>query len=239
MEAMVSKVRHFLKQLSARYDMRSLVFWEVVSGIILSVSLMFLFLSISGAVLDHQTVFFDNSISKYIYSLRQPWLTNMMILISLLGEQMLIFLAIFVIVLLTMKSHKKEMFVFIILLIIGLIATSLLKISFKVPRPEGFALIKINSYSFPSGHALNSVLFYGVLAYFAFHFTKSKALTICAVLASVVLVFLIGVSRVYLGVHRPSDVVAGDIVGFWLLVTVILIDKTIQYFKLVKEPKKS
>ncbi len=236
---MASNIRGLLNQLSVKYDMRSLIFWEVAFGMVLSVFLMFMFLSVSSAVLDNQTLNFDTTISQVIYAQRQPWLKNPMIIVSLMGEQMIIVLAILIVALLTSKKHKKESMVFLILLVMGLIATSLLKLFFKVPRPDGFALVPVNSYSFPSGHALNSMLFYGVLAYFAFHFTKSKKISAIALVGFLMIVFLIGVSRIYLGVHRPSDVIAGYIFGFWLMITVILIDKTITYFKLINEPKNS
>lgn len=236
---MFNRVRQFMNQLRVKYDMRSLIFWEVALGIILSVSLMLIFLSVTSAVLNNQTRSFDTTVSQVIFSQHQPWLTNLMIYISLLGEQFIILLALIVIVFITSKKHQKESIVFSTLLIIGLIATSLLKTGFKVPRPEGFALINESSYSFPSGHALNAFLFYGALAYFAYHFTKSKKLSAIALVGFLMIVFLIGLSRIYLGVHHPSDVVAGYIFGFWLLVTVILIDKTITYFKLINETKKS
>lgn len=233
---MIPRLKHFLNRLSLKFEIRSIIFLEVAAGIFLSFLLLLLFLFISDAVLDHQTIYLDNMISQYINTFRQPWLTRVMFSISLLGEQILIIQAIFVVILLTTRRHKKETLVFSILLVIGLVVTNLLKVSFKIPRPEEFALIKMNSYSFPSGHSLNSFLFYGTLSYYTYHLTRNKIISFFVSLISLCLVFLIGISRVYLGVHRPSDVVAGYIAGFWLLATVVLIDKTIEYYKFVKEP---
>jgi undecaprenyl-diphosphatase len=54
-------------------------------------------------------------------------------------------------------------------------------------------------------------------------------------ISATVLIFFIGLSRIYLGVHHPSDVLAGFIAGFWLLSTTIFIDKTIIFFRIIRE----
>ena len=117
----------------------------------------------------------------------------------------------------------------------GLIATTILKIFFKVPRPIFNTLSIEHSYSYPSGHALNSFLFYGAISYFIYHFTKNKKLSAVISVVCIFMVFSIGLSRIYLGVHRTSDVIAGYIFGFWLFVVIILIDKTITFLRLIRE----
>jgi undecaprenyl-diphosphatase len=97
------------------------------------------------------------------------------------------------------------------------ILDNLLKFVFRVPRPTPFFGNSPMSFSFPSGHALFSSCFFGAAALFFVRRTKSRPRK--SVLASVlvVLVFGIGLSRVYLGVHYPSDVAGGYLVGiFWL-----------------------
>jgi undecaprenyl-diphosphatase len=103
---------------------------------------------------------------------------------------------------------------------------TLLKITFHRARPDTLYAhdMRIKSYSFPSGHAFGSIFFYGLLAYLAFNYLPQPWNVIVA-LALVFLIFLIGVSRVYLGAHFPSDVVAGWLFGFVCLVLVIKIVK--------------
>lgn len=96
-----------------------------------------------------------------------------------------------------------------------------LKIVFERPRPEGEALIQATGSSFPSGNALMAASFYGLVAYMLYALWRKRkpglAWTVAAV--GLLLVVAIGASRVYLGVHYPSDVLAGFAIGgAWMLV---------------------
>ena len=147
-------------------------------------------------------------------SFRQEWLTNLMKFLSLLGSDFIIFGSIVIIIFLTLRKHRKESFIFLLLLIMGAVATTTLKLLFKIPRPEILPLEIENSFSYPSGHTLNSFIFYGTISYFMYHFTKKIKASIAFLLFSLTLIFFIGISRVYLGVHYPSDVGAGYVLGF-------------------------
>jgi membrane-associated phospholipid phosphatase len=94
----------------------------------------------------------------------------------------------------------------------------LLKDLFARPRPHfGHPLVVETSYSFPSGQAMESLVVYGMLAYFALLTLRSKRMRVVSVGGAVVLVTLIGFSRVYLGAHYVSDVVGGFAAwGAWL-----------------------
>ena len=85
---------------------------------------------------------------------------------------------------------------------------------------------------------MNSFIFYCLLAYFVYHFTKNRTLSIWASIAALGLILLIGLSRVYLGVHYPSDVIAGYIAGLFVFVTAIVLDKTVLWLKLRREKKR-
>jgi undecaprenyl-diphosphatase len=98
------------------------------------------------------------------------------------------------------------------------------KISFERIRPEFERLIEINGYSFPSGHAMISIAFFGMLSYLLvqnykiLHSYKELVYGL-----TVLFVFLVGFSRVYLGVHYPTDVLGGYLAGgTWLLLCVLL-----------------
>ncbi|HEU5138613.1 MAG TPA: phosphatase PAP2 family protein [Bacillales bacterium] len=99
-----------------------------------------------------------------------------------------------------------------------------LKTIFARPRPDLEHLIQANYYSFPSGHAMNSTAFFGFLAYLLHRRLKRKGKPTAWVWAAAcVLIFLIGLSRVYLGVHFPLDVFGGFLAGgSWLFLTLFL-----------------
>lgn len=231
-------IRKFLNIILTKEEIRSLIFLEVVSGIFLSISSLIFFFYLTNAVLDKQTVIFDNTITSIVFALRQPWLTKIMLFLTTLGSEVIIFSSIVIVIFLTKRRHKRESFIFSIMLLMGAITTTLLKIMLKVPRPHISALVVENTYSYPSGHALNSLLFYATISFFIYHFTKNKVTSLVISIFATILIFIIGLSRVYLGVHHPSDVLAGYIAGFWLFTTTIFIDKTIIFFRMIRESSK-
>lgn len=96
-------------------------------------------------------------------------------------------------------------------------------------RPLGAELYESSLYSFPSGHSLNSFFFYGFISFIMFRFAKislNKKYLVSSILFA--LVILIGASRLYLGVHFLSDVVAGFLVGWFWLNTALYFVKDIQ-----------
>jgi len=97
----------------------------------------------------------------------------------------------------------------------------LLKNLFGRPRPDIPLLEEARGLSFPSGHALMSVTFYGLLIYIAWKLIRLKWLKWTLVIFLVFLIFVIGLSRIYLRVHYASDVLAGFAVGFlWLVFSI-------------------
>jgi undecaprenyl-diphosphatase len=99
-----------------------------------------------------------------------------------------------------------------------------LKYAFHRLRPEPFFGIAPESYSFPSGHALYSCCFYAVLANALASRTRSRVLRVCIRFVALLLTTAIGLSRIYLGVHYPSDVLGGYIVALFWISAVIVID---------------
>jgi undecaprenyl-diphosphatase len=101
-----------------------------------------------------------------------------------------------------------------------------LKHLFGRQRPEVPLLFEAEGLSFPSGHALFSITFYGLLVYIIFHSVKQKGLRWTLIVFLIILMFVIGFSRVYLRVHYASDVIAGFCVGFmWLVFAIWMLNR--------------
>lgn len=101
----------------------------------------------------------------------------------------------------------------------ALVINQLLKFIVQRPRPEGFRLVDESGYSFPSGHSMVAMAFYGFLIYLVWHYERDcvERWLWCVCLAFIIAG--IGMSRIYLGVHYASDVVAGFLVSLaWLAV---------------------
>ncbi len=97
----------------------------------------------------------------------------------------------------------------------------ILKIIFKRPRPIEHRLISESGYSFPSGHSMASMAFYGFLIYLIYKYVENKYLKIGFICLLSCLIVLIGVSRIYLGVHYLSDVLSGFLISLIVLLIYI------------------
>ena len=106
--------------------------------------------------------------------------------------------------------HKKSpLNIFVPLnLAIVTIANQILKMIIQRPRPENSLIIE-TGYSFPSGHSMVSAAFYGLLIYYSYEYIKDKKVKMILITILTLLILTVGYSRIYLGVHYPSDVLAG------------------------------
>ena len=93
-----------------------------------------------------------------------------------------------------------------------------LKLILQRPRPIDHRLIEETGYSFPSGHSMASMAFYGFLIYLIYKNVKNKYIKRISIIALSILIVLIGASRIYLGVHYTSDVIAGFLIAIAYLI---------------------
>lgn len=85
------------------------------------------------------------------------------------------------------------------------------------PRPEGISLVTEAGFSFPSGHSMAAMAFFGLLVWLIWHYEKDRAMRVACCTTLVLVIVMVGVSRVYLGVHYASDVIGGFCVSLaWL-----------------------
>ena len=153
---------------------------------------------------------FDLSITQGIVSARTPELNLVFLNLTNLGNA-LPFLTIFLFSSILLLVYKKYISVLILSLTVlgGQILVYTIKLIIQRARPETiFALIKEDGFSFPSGHTFIAVCFWGVLGYLVIKHFKNIYLKFLASIIFLTIVLGIGVSRVYLGVHWASDVIA-------------------------------
>ena len=122
-------------------------------------------------------------------------------------------------------KNKKINTCVVLNLIIVTILNNIIKIIFMRARPDINPLVIETSYSFPSGHSMISMAFYGYLIYIIYtHKDNIKIKWILITLLSI-LILLIGISRIYLGVHYTSDVIGGFCFGISYLIIYIDVTK--------------
>ncbi|HXM98849.1 MAG TPA: diacylglycerol kinase family protein [Candidatus Dormibacteraeota bacterium] len=146
-------------------------------------------------------------------------LTTAMLMLSLIGSwKVMQPLVLAGLAWLLWSGNRREAVVFAVC-VYGALALSVgFKLWFHRPRPSvSWALAHASTYSFPSGHSVDAVAFYGVVALIVLRHTGRKALSSIIVILAILLILGIGVSRIYLGVHYPTDVAAGYLTGsVWL-----------------------
>ena len=131
------------------------------------------------------------------------------------------------------NSNKKKKIGISIPLNLGL--SALLNITLKQilqrPRPIEYRVIDESGYSLPSGHSMVSMAFYGYLIYFIYKHIENKYIKWSLIILLSILIISIGISRIYLGVHYTSDVIAGLLIALSYLIIYINVAKTYIYNK--------
>ncbi|AVX19869.1 undecaprenyl-diphosphatase [Carboxydocella sporoproducens DSM 16521] len=179
---------------------------------------LFWFAKLAEDLIYHELYPFDSLVSGWIQGWRQPWLTELMRAITFMGSgKAVIPLSLLALWLLGhSQAGKRAAQLSGAVLIGGVALEESLKRLFHRPRPPRPWLTEASGFSFPSGHAMIGIIAYGLLAYWAWKLLPRPYNRMAAALA-VFLFLCIGLSRVYLGVHYPSDVLAGFAAGvFWL-----------------------
>lgn len=179
------------------------------------------------AILVHgqKVIKFDDIVINSIQGLETPFLTTIMRFFTFLGSITAIVLLAVVIMLIFYFVFKlrSELLLFLGVIVGANILFITLKLIFHRARPDLHRLIEITGYSFPSGHSTNAIAIYGILSFILWRHIPTKWGRTVVVILSVLMILAIGISRVYLGVHYPSDVIGGYFVGgFWLIISIWL-----------------
>ena len=185
--------------------------WRLLLGLMLSTgSLLFLFW-LTGEVFEGDTAVFDERLRTFVHGYSNPLLTVAIRLVSFLGSTVfLVTLGILNVIVFAFLHLRRELVIFTITMAGEIFLDLTMKAGFMRARPEPFyPYPPLESYSYPSGHALASFCFYGITAWLVATRTGSRRAKVVIWSMAVSLIFLIGLSRIYLGVHYPSDVIAG------------------------------
>ena len=132
-----------------------------------------------------------------------------------------IFLIVLTISLILLIKNKKIGFSIFLNLASVTILNQLLKRILQRPRPTEFRIVEESGYSFPSGHSMVSMAFYGYLIYLIYKYVENKYIKWISIIMLSILICSIGVSRIYLGVHYTSDVLGGFLISISYLIIYI------------------
>ena len=169
---------------------------------------------------------FDTAIREWVYARRNPGLNRVLITITYLGNwQMVSLMGIF---LLMVKSTRMNMGIpFAVISLSSTVVYKAAKEIFQRSRPDfAVRLIEEGGFSFPSGHSMNGLVCYGILIYLIRRYCKNRKLANVLTGLLGFLIIAIGCSRVYVGVHYPTDIIGGWSLGAaYLCIAIIILEK--------------
>lgn len=184
--------------------------WKRILILIICIILFSLIALYHGAQIGREV---DNGVYHFIFSSESFLTTTFFIGITKIGEvYTMAVLSLILVIYLALKHYYVEMLFFVFTMGLSTILNPLLKNIFDRERPTVLRLVEASGYSFPSGHAMGSIAFFGSLIYLAHRLIKSKARIVVYIICTL---FILGIcsSRIYLGVHYPTDIMAGLLGG--------------------------
>jgi membrane-associated phospholipid phosphatase len=199
----------------------------VALGLLASAAMLVLLTEAHQEVIEPQTQNVDLTLLNQTHTLASPAVTTVMQTITMLGSAQALSIVVLAsaLILLLRRAPVEALGLVAAFAGAGLL-DALLKLWFHRERPSvQWALAQESTFSFPSGHAMLSLVIYGMILYLILRLSHSFLLSLAAGLIALPLILGIGVSRVYLGVHYPSDILAGYLAGaLWLLAVILSLE---------------
>lgn len=187
----------------------------LIAGIVVAVIGTWLFAELAEHVMAGGTQAFDEAALRWVSAHHSRVLDDAMLEITALGTGSVVMMIVCISGLfLTLTRHKYSALLLIVATVGGMLLDTMLKLQFDRPRPHIFTWgTQATMSSFPSGHAMSATIVYSTVAYLAARLQKRRWARWLTFLFAAAIILLISVSRIYLGVHYPSDVLGGAIVG--------------------------
>lgn len=210
---MEKKNKEEIKFKDKKENIKNIVFWIAI--FILTI----LFSYIAYNVVMDKITPIDTAVYDLVISLKSTGVTNVVRSITFLCSE--IFMIALAIVLLVIVKNKGISLRLVLNMAGAALLNKIVKVIFARPRPVGINLVEESGYSFPSGHSMISFAFYGYVVYLIYTKIQNKCIKWISITILTVLIPLIGLSRVYLGVHYISDVIGGFVLGYIYLMLFI------------------
>ncbi len=204
----------------------------ITVGMVVAVVAVAVFAGIAEAVEEGLTQSFDERVLQWFSNHRTPFLDEAMLEITTLGAGLvLVMIVVIASVFLWQTQHKWSAYLLLLATAGGKLINTLLKIFYERPRPSIVeSLTAVHSASFPSGHAMSSMVVYGSVAYLVGRLEPGRHLKYTTWIVAAIVIAAIGISRMYLGVHYLSDVLAGFIGGLAWIAFLVATIRALQFF---------
>ena len=194
---------------------------SLLLGLAAAIGALVFFGWLADEVLEGETRQFDEATRAAVHQFASPVLTAIMRGLSFVGSTISLTIATIIVVgRLAMRKLGREAKLFALTMVGAALLNTTLKLAFKRARPVPFFNLSVpETYSFPSGHSLMSACFFGALAALLTARIKSKRVRTILWIVATAMFLSIGLSRIYLGVHHTTDVIAGFTAALiWVLI---------------------
>ena len=226
-------IKSLLVKIFNKYDGRWAYIITTTIALALFIGGIKLFISLTETLKSTYLAESDTAISNYVASFRTPYLTSYFVFVTDLGDALgyvITFISCTIIFYFTFKKWRYVAQLAFVM-VLALSSNLLLKQLINRARPDVEHLVTVETLSYPSGHAMMAMAFYGTLLFLISKFPIKRLYKALFITLCLILILSIGISRIYLGVHYPSDIAGGFIAGFvWVVFCVIVFD-LIQIFK--------
>ena len=192
-------------------------------------AVVFLFIKLAGEVMEGDTQAFDAAIVRGLRKATDPakpvgpaWVEGVLFDITALGSPVVLGLVVLIITgSLVLQGRYRTAMIVLAASVGGELINESLKVLFERPRPDVVPHLRtVTTLSFPSGHAMQSAVIYLTLGALSMRVVEGRLTKIYCMATAMFLTFIVGLSRVFLGVHYPTDVLGGWILGFlWAALT--------------------
>jgi len=211
----------------------------LVVGLIVAAAGTALFVEVADNVRSGSTEAFDELVMRWVDAHHLPLLDAVMLEITALGTGIVVLMIVAVAALFLILTRNKYPAILLLASTFGgLVLNAILKLGFDRPRPSVVvAAVHTFSSSFPSGHAMSAAVVYSTVAYLAARLLTQKWAGWLVMTAAMGLIAVIAYSRIYLGVHYPSDVVGGVAIGLAWAAFCMATLEAIQKFWLRRDPR--
>lgn len=219
------KVKQFLQDKVSQYNERLPFIITIIVALIIVVAGINLFIELTNTLHSDVLSKYDSAVTDYITSYRSPPRNKFMQFITEVGDfnGYVIMTTLSTIIFYFLFRNWRYVFEILFVLIVSGLSNVALKQVINRARPDAEHLVSVASLSYPSGHAMSAISFYGFLIYLIYNLRLNRWLKTGLIIIFSLLILAIGISRIYLGVHYPSDVAGGFIAGFiWVVFCVIL-----------------
>lgn len=218
-------VRQFLRERFHQDNPLFSYYLTILVSFIIFVTSLNLFVELTEGLRDNELTDFDDRVSAAVHSYRSPSRTAVFEFITHLGDRFAYLVFTLAVAAFFVYKNGKWKFALqsLAVLLLSSLSNVVLKKVINRARPDLEHLVAVSTLSYPSGHAMSAAAFYGFLMYLSFRLSGSFWFKVLSFIVLGALIFLIGLSRVYLGVHYPSDVIAGFVGGMiWVTFCVVL-----------------